>query len=61
MGTALFGTMFWPWPLLHNGVSILQLHHVSPLPTYLPIFHFIPSPTAPNFYSILLWYKLTVL
>ena len=60
IGTAVFGTMFWPWTLLNLGVSRLQIHRVSPLLPYLPIFHFFTYTTAPHFYSSLLRCKITV-
>ena len=28
---------------------------------YVPIFHFLPTPDAPHFLSILLWYNINVL
>ena len=61
MGTAIFGTRCWTWNLLHHGLRILQIHNFSPLILYLPIFHFLSSPTAPHFYSSLFRCKLTVL
>ena len=61
MGTAVFVTRCYPWPLLRHGVRILHLHNVFSILPYLPNFHFLPSPTEPHFYSILLWCKFTVL
>ena len=61
MDTAVFGTRFWLWSLIQHEVNILQLNRVSSLIPYLPIFHFLTSPTVPHFYSSLLQCKLTVL
>ena len=61
MGTPVFGTRCWSWPLLRHVLSRLQIQHVYPLLPYLPIFHFLTYPTATHFYSNLLWCKLTFL
>ena len=61
MGTAVFVTRWWTWPLFHNGIRRLQIQNVSPLPPYQPNFHLLTSPTDPHFYYILIWCNLTVL
>ena len=61
MGNSVFGIKCWSWNLLHHGVRILHIQHVSPLLPYLPILHLIPSPTVPYFKSSLIQCKLTVL
>ena len=61
MGTAVFVSRCWPWPLLNHGVRRLNIQHVSPLLPYLPILRLLTSPTEPHFYSTLLWCNIFVL
>ena len=61
MGNEVFVTRWWPWPLIHHGLRIIQMQHASTLLPYLHIVHFLPTPIVPHFYSSLLWWKLTVL
>ena len=61
MGTEVFGTRFWMWPLLNHEVRRLQTQNVSPLLPYLHIFPLLTAPTTPHFYSNLLQCNITVL